>query len=434
MPLEELGQLSMWVNPQLGNGKVQLELFLDGDGSNSYDSKDLQDARVRSISKSWSDLGMSHSQWNELDGFDLDFEKYGEKSVPIGHLEELRRRLNGREVVRIYITVNKDPKVPETTAFIDYVRIGDDIVSFEPLEDEDIKEGPKSATPGGQITYTITYGNNQLQPVDLVVREEYDSRTVFIDSYPLPDAGSNNIWTFQDLPPGAHGQIKIIMRTVKPAAKADINGEVRGMGFASTRGKISTDFESYTVTNNVQISSGEFSFTDSVTTKIKPIVGSTLVFGEHGSGTYQAEEQLDYNSVSITAKRNVLASSSPAHLNLSRRSITLRGSWAAGLRAENDYRDLRWSDEYSQASLLNLSYKTSLGKTLSYLETSAQVTGIADRSTEWPGGFTDQRLAGNFTLEGKARWMRTSARVSPPSKDELDCCMLIGEPSVLEGI
>ena len=84
MPVEELDQMSMWVNPQLGNGKIQLDLFLDGDGNDSYESKNSQDARIRSISKSWSDLGMSHSQWNELDGFDLDFEKYGDKSVPIG--------------------------------------------------------------------------------------------------------------------------------------------------------------------------------------------------------------------------------------------------------------------------------------------------------------------------------------------------------------
>jgi hypothetical protein len=107
-----------------------------------------------------------------------------------------------------------------------------------------------------------------LQPVDLVVREQYDPRTVFLDSHPLPDPGTNNIWTFRDLPPGSHGQIKIIMRTVKPAARAYINGEVQGTGFTLTRGKLSTDFEGYTVTNNVQISSGEFRFTDSVTTLI----------------------------------------------------------------------------------------------------------------------------------------------------------------------
>jgi len=112
----------------------------------------------------------------------------------------------------------------------------------------------------------------------------------------------------------------------------------------------------------------------------------------------------------------------------------LKGSWAAGLRAENDYRDLRWSDEYTQASLLNLGFKTRLGKTLSYLETSGQITGIADRSIHWPEGFTDLRLASNFTLEGKARWKRTKSRVSPPSKDEMGCCVLIGEGAVLNEV
>ena len=29
------------------------------------------------------------------------------------------------------------------------------------------------------MTYTITYGNNQLEPVDLIVKEDYDPQTVF---------------------------------------------------------------------------------------------------------------------------------------------------------------------------------------------------------------------------------------------------------------
>jgi len=62
------------------------------------------------------------------------------------------------------------------------------------------------------------------------------------------------------------------------------------------------------------------------------------------------------------------------------------------------------------------------------------ITDIVDRSIHWPEGFTNQRLAGSFTLEGKARWKRTSSRVSPPSKDEMGCCMLIGEGAVLDEI
>lgn len=434
MPLEEIERMSMWVNPELGNGKIQIELYLDGDKSGVYESKDPQDARIRSISRSWSELGFSHGQWNELDGFALEFEKYGDKKFPHGGLEDFKGWLEGQEVVRIYITLYKDSKAPMTSALIDYIRIGDEIISFEPLEEEDVKAGPKSATAGGKITYTITYGNNDFQPANLVVHENYDPRTVFIESNPAPDPGSNNRWTIPALAPGEHGQIKVVMKTVKPAAKADIDGTVSGTGFSSTRGMLSNDFDSYIITNRVQIQAGNRSFSASVDTAIKPVVGSTLNYGEHGSGSYRAEEELAFRSSSISAERRVSASESPCTLNLSHnRSIALDESWSAGVRVQNNYRDLGWWDRYHQASSINLSYKTNLGKTLSYLETAARFNGTADRRGSWVGGYIDQRVAGNFTLEGEARWRFASkSKSAAVDKDELDCGMVIGEEETLE--
>ena len=428
MPLKEIDLLSLWVNPEAGNGKVQIEFYLDGDESGAYESKDPQDARIRSISRSWSEMGFSSGQWNMLDGFALEYEKYGDKKFPHGSLEDFKGWMEGQEVVQIYITLYKDSKAPVTSALIDYIRIGDEIISFEPLEEEDVKAGPKSATAGGKITYTITYGNNDFQPVNLIVQENYDPRTVFIESNPAPDPGSNNRWTIPALAPGEHGQIKVVMKTVKPAAKADISGGVSGVGFASTRGMLSNDFESYIITNSVQIQAGNRSFSASVDTAIKPLVGSTLDYSEHGTGSYQAEEELDYRSSSISAERRVSASESPCTLNLSHnRSIALDESWSAGVRVQNNYRDLGWWDRYHQASSINLSYKTNLGKTLSYLETAARFNGTADRRGSWIGGFIDQRLAGNFTQEGEARWRFASKKTSGQSLDELDCGMEIGE-------
>lgn len=430
MPLEEIDLLSLWVNPGFGNGKIQIEFYLDGDESGAYESKEPNDARIRSIRRSWSDLGFIHSQWNELDGFDLEFEKYGDKTFPHGSLDDFKAWLDGQKVVRIYITLYKDAKAPVTSAFIDYIRIGDELISFEPLEEEPVKGGPKSATAGGKITYTITYGNNEFQPANIVVRENYDPRLVFIESFPSPDPGTNNRWTIPALAPGEHGQIKITMKTKKPAAKADIQGTVSGTGLASTRGMLSTDFESYIITNSVQILAGNTTFSDYVNTAIKPVVGSTLVYGEHGSGHYRSEEDLDYRSASISAERSVSAIQSSCILNLSCRSIPLQESWSAGVLAQNDYRDLGWSDRYYQASQINLSYQTNLGKTLSYLETSAQFNGTADRKAAWVGGFIDQRLTGNFTLEGEARWRFSSKKTSGQSKKELDCGMMTGEAEV----
>ncbi len=432
LPLEDLDQFSMWIYPQSGDGSVQVELYFDGDGDDSYDSKNMLDARILSQKKLCSKAGMSNNTWNELDGFDLQYEKYKDDEFPPESLDDCKGRLEGKRIVKIYITIYKDVNASETSALIDYIKIGDEIISFEPLEKEDIKDGPSSATAGGLITYTITYGNNGMEPVDLTVKEQYDPRTVFIVSYPSPDPGTFDTWTFSQLAPGAHGQIVIKMRSRKPAAKGIIDGRVSGKGFMSSAGMLSTEFEGYLITNNVHIMAGEFNYSASATTRIRPIIGSTLAFGEHGTGDYQSDEKLTYDSISISAERNILAEFSPVSVNLSLKSIplSLQGDWSANLRTENDYRDIRWSDRYYEGKDLNLSYRAQLGKTLSYLETAAQFQGQADRSAYWPNGFTDTHLAGNFTLAGRTRWKWANKTISP-EKEWLECIcpMEDGQPS-----
>lgn len=405
LPIQDLDQLSMWINPQSGIGSLQIEIYFE------------DNTRIISLKKNWSEMDMTNSQWNELDGFDLS---YGNSES----LDGIKDKLNDKRIAKIYITVyntNANYRL-ETIALIDYIKIGDEIISFEPLEKEDIKDGPSSATPGGLITYIITYGNNGLEPVDLIVKEKYDPKTVFIAAYPSPDPGTFDTWTFPDLPAGAHGQIVIKMRSRKPAAKGVIDGRVSGNGFMVREGVFSTEFDSYPITNRVHIEAGEFNYSASATTKVRPIVGSTLAFGEHGSGSYQADETLTYNSASISAERHILAEFSPCAINHSPKSapLFLQGDWSANLRAENDYRDILWSDRYYEGRDLNLSYQTQLGKTLSYLETAAAFQGQADRRAIWPGGFADTHLAGNFTLSGEAR-MRWANKTISPEKEWLGC-------------
>jgi len=201
LPLQDLDQFSMWIRPQSGCGSLQIEIYLD------------DNTKILSLKKSWAEMDMSYSQWNELDGFDLNY-------VGSGSLDDIKNQLKDKRITKIYITLyNTNTDGLETTAFIDYIKIGDEIISFEPLEKEDVKDGPSSASPGGLMTYTITYGNNGIEPVDLIVKEDYDPQTVFVVSYPTPDPGTFDTWTFLHLPPGAHGQIVIKMRTRKPAAR-----------------------------------------------------------------------------------------------------------------------------------------------------------------------------------------------------------------------
>lgn len=422
LSLGDLNQLSMWLNPQSGNGNLQLELFLDGDGDGGYSSDNSRDARLRSVRQSWSELKMSPSRWNELDGFDLIYEKYADKAFPAGSLDECRERLKGKSIVRLYITIYKDGNVPRTSVYVDYIKLGDQIISFEPLEDEDIKKGPKSVSPGSQITYTITYGNNNLVPTDVVVSEQYDPRTLFLEANPAPDPGTNNVWTFHQLPPGAHGQIKVKVKTRSHACKANIRGEVYGNGYTIASGKLSTNFDSYPVTNSVTIAAGEFKFSASATTAVREIEGSNLEYSEHGTGLYSCRGTLAYSPSSISVYRDI--NGSLGAVDLMQDSISMQGAWFARLRGENEVRDIHWFDRYYQGSFLNLSSRLQLAKSQSFLETYAHFAGSADRTSKWSNVIADQRFSGEFTLtnEARARWSNKSIR---SQDDGLDCCPLI---------
>ena len=428
LSIENLNQMVMWIDPQLGNGIVQLDLFMDGDGSDSYNSKSSQDLRLRSIKESWSDMEMLQNEWNELDGFDLNFEKYGDKTFASSNLQACLDRLKEVRLVRLYLTLYKDGNVPTTSAFFDYIKIGNQVISFEPLEEEEIKDGPASASPGGKITYTITYGNNQLDPVDLVVRESYDPRTTFIEAYPAPDPGTNSVWTFHNLAPGAHGQITVKVKTKKSTCKASINGAVFGTGYTSTNSLLNMNFDSYLVTNSVTVSakgsSGESNLSASVTTTIRPIDGSALSFGEHGSGTFSSREKLSYSPSSISVSRTINGSRSPVFLNLSHHAISLPLAWFSGLQGENMVRGIRWDNQFYQADLLNLSYSLQLSKSQSFLETSSHFRGWADIANSWPGAETNQRFVGEFDLSGssRAKWSNKSSKTQDAG---LECCPLI---------
>jgi hypothetical protein len=260
--------------------------------------------------------------------------------------------------------------------------------------------------------------------VDVVVLEDYDPATIFISAYPPPDPGTHDTWTFHNLAPGAHGQITIKVRSIKPTAKASISGIVSGQGFARVEGMLSNERDSRSVTNTVSIFAGEFNFSQSVSIRIRPIVGSVLQYGEHGTGKYQAEEKLKYSQSNINVDRRIQASRYPARISLaSNRSMNLYGGWSGNLRAENDYRDILWSDRYQEGRRLNLSYIASLGKSLTTLETSVRIEGLADRKVLWPAGFMESRLSGDFNLTGKYRW-RWSNKTISPDKGWLECCPL----------
>jgi hypothetical protein len=425
MPLDDIDLLSMWIKPEKGDGRLELQLYLDGDGDGKCETTHSEkDVKLSTAKISWSSIGLMPDMWNELDAFDLLFNSDG-KGKGNDHkgmsLDDYKEIFHGMKVVKFWIRIYNG--AGETAAYIDYIRVGPQLISFEPLETEDIKKAAKSVAAGSKITYTITYGNPFDEPIDLKVVEKYDPLTLFLEAFPIPDAETNNIWTIHQLPPGIYGQIKVTLVTIKPKIDAEIGGTVSGEGYASVHRAFSTERDSYPVTNHVDIFSNKINLTDEVTTIVKHAVGSSLEFSEHGSGSYYSSELLSYTSSRIFMDQDLRTVYTPRTISLPGMELKANTSWSARRLCQNDLKEGLLSERYHEAKMLDLSGSAGTYTTKSWLETRSRFIGMVQFETRWRGSRTIDMFAGNFTVSNRA-WGIYENKRKYPDKSWLDCCIV----------
>ncbi|HWQ19842.1 MAG TPA: hypothetical protein VN455_08705, partial [Methanotrichaceae archaeon] len=400
LPIEDLDKLSFWIDPAAGDGDLALTIYLDGDGDDKYSSKSGADARLYTTKASWEKLGLAPGQWNELDAFDQVFKKTGDSKTK-GGLSSLESLMLGKRITKISITLYKDGNVT-TVYYLDFIKIGSQVISFEPLEKKQVKTGPKSASYGGTMTYTITYGNTYYMPLDIKVTEYYDPRTAFMEASIPPDPGTTNVWTIKQVPPGVFGQIKIKVKALKPKVEADISGHVEGDGYAAVRRVFSTGLEPYQISNTVTISSDEFNLTGSTTTAVRSALGSSVEFSEHGAGLYKSTEALSYDTPNMSMAQELHATRAPMQVDLGGYHLASSGSWFAkrevrvpavcGLLREN----------YISADGLSLNSSAwtrgTKSKSLAYMADDSSFKGIALYDYKWNRTGASEMMAGTFRV------------------------------------
>ena len=184
-----------------------------------------------------------------------------------------------------------------------------------------IEKSSKSSTVslGGTVEYTIEYYNRGgTNLTNVVITENYPEGLTFISAVPAPDPGTNNKWTIGTLPAKESGKITIKMKV--PASMTDFSyeesGSVSGEGIVMISKELSTKVEPFDLENIVTISGSygatNVSATASAITTVS-VSGSSLEITEHGSGTYESEEEISLSStsMSITFDKYTNASYSP---------------------------------------------------------------------------------------------------------------------------
>ncbi|NYT02292.1 MAG: DUF11 domain-containing protein [Methanosarcinales archaeon] len=424
MSLHSLDQFAFMMKPESGSATLELEIRLDGDGDGSSDSKNPADAVLKSQVYSWTPA--TQQSWREADAFDLQFE--GTSQDPSKKFKALdypgcQEKLRGLEVVKIYLRLKKVGS-ENCSGYIDYLRLGEEVVSFEPLEDEEVKRSKqRSISPGSSITYVITYGNNLNENVtNLVIQEMYDARTVYVESYPPPDPGTNNRWTIGRLGPGEHGQIVIKVQTHRLKCNAEMDGRVQGVGYSSVRRKMTSEQPGYQVTNRVVISCASFNMSDSATTIVKPWAGFSTTFNEHGSGSYNSQEEISMSSTTLGMERKFAAVQFATAVNLSGGGAVLfNSSWGADQSCTNERRETLFWEQYRYADKLNLSGSAGLRSSRPFLDSAADFQGTAEMGRLYRDRMLLQRFVGNFSMESNSRAEETSKKARTVL-DYIMCC------------
>ncbi|KQC15428.1 MAG: hypothetical protein PHO60_01935 [Methanothrix sp.] len=254
------------------------------------------------------------------------------------------------------------------------------IASFEPNEDPYEKRGkPSMISQGGKITYTIIYGNDLTVPLtNLVIVEDYDPRMTLLSASPPPDPGTKNVWTIGNLSPGSYGQIVLVMKMTKQNFIADVDGRVSGNGFVSVRRRFATERRPHTIINQVRISCDQFERLGRVETPVRPIVGTTLSFSEHGTGSYESEEVLSYRSSRMKMNRDFDAAWAPSILNLSfGRELAYNSSWHASHLCMDEKRGSIIREQYLYADRLNCTGRATVRSTRLTLDSQSNLSGMA---------------------------------------------------------
>ena len=239
----------------------------------------------------------------------------------------------------------------------------------------------KSAKPEEIITYTIDICNVGNSPATNVVVEDVFNRDVEIVSVSPPPDGDGR-WHLGTLNPGGSVTITLVIKTLKQDFDFAMDLGVKGEGFVNVANDYNTVPPNYVLTNCVYVTyvanktAKKVSDCESVTVGE---AGTELSTREHGSGTYESDEQVQLltENKSITMNKDMAATYAPTTLSLYRnRTATYSSKWTEEAKAKNRVTGTTMTESYRYATSIDRESSMFLDENESVIEVNSEFEGM----------------------------------------------------------
>ncbi len=254
-------------------------------------------------------------------------------------------------------------------------------VEYEPGIDVNKTALDKSVRRGDEITYLIEIHNSGGTSLhNIEVRDVFNRDVEFVSASPMPDEDSR--WRFDEIVAGGWRNITLVVKVPEMQdMKFSMGLGVSGEGFVNAANDYSTVPPSYVIQNCVYVTSEEtgptiFSDCESVTVG-EP--GTELSTREHGSGTYDSEEEVKLltENKSIEMSKDVTADYNPTTLSLYRnRLVTYDSRWTEKARAKNRITGASMYEAYHYATSIDRNSYIKLDKNESVMEIDSTFDGM----------------------------------------------------------
>ncbi|HQJ79494.1 MAG TPA: DUF11 domain-containing protein, partial [Methanothrix sp.] len=270
----------------------------------------------------------------------------------------------------------------------------------------------KTVKRGENITYTITICNDgSMSLEDVVAWDVVDKQLILL--YSSMDTGEDGKWHLGTLSPGQCAVITLIVQVPDRNFRFDMTSSVSGEGFVNVADDYSTTLPQFVIKNTVYALSSSIKWQSEDTAMVTVLgeAGTELSNREHGSGTYESEEELRIitENKSIQANRSMAAMHQPVTLSLyGSRTLNSSSLWTEKIQARNRVTGLSMTGSVSHAKNISLDSRIKLDENESVVDLYSEFEGLGqfgarEKSQDGKKTFLDSQddYAGSFKVYQK---------------------------------